>query len=112
MAVIFLIGIQCGLYPLWVIRRVGILLALKANAYVLGVGDAVLAEDSGISTNTLEIAAVNLNTWLVGKHLHEDTSLGRIEAGTYLCVIALTILVSVQTEIVVIASRILDLVEL
>ncbi len=93
------------------IGRVGILLALETDAHVLGVFEAVLADDVGISTDTLEVTTVNLYTRLVGEHLHEDTGLRRVEAGTYLCVVTLTILICVQAEIVVIACSVLNLIK-
>ena len=79
---------------------------------MLGVGDTMLTGNLGIGTYTLEITAVNLYTRLVGIHLHKDTSLRRVEASANLCVVALTILIGVQTEVVVITSGVLNLVEL
>ena len=112
MAEVLLTRVQNRLYPILVIGAVGIFLTLQTYTYVLGILDTMLADNVGISTNALEISGINLYTRFIGVHLHEDTCLGRIEAGTYLCVVTLTILKGVQAEIVVIASGILNLVEL
>ena len=111
MAVIFLIRIQGWLNPFGMIGRGGILLALETDAHVLGVFETVLADDRGIGTDTLEVTAVDLYTRLVGEHLHEDTRLGAVKAGSNLCVVALTGLIGVQAEVVVITCGILYLVE-
>jgi hypothetical protein len=75
MTVVFLAWIQGGLYPIRMVGRIRILLALQANAYVLRVGETVLACDLGIWTYTLEVSTIYLNTRFVGEHLHEDTCL-------------------------------------
>jgi hypothetical protein len=111
MTVIFLIRIQGGLHPLRMIGRVGILLALETDTHVLGVGDTMLADNCGISANTLEVSAVDLDTGLVGVHFHKDARLGRVKAGAYLCVVTFAILEGVQAEIMVITSGILNLVK-
>ena len=72
----------------------------------------MLAGDVLIGTYTLEVTAVNLYTWLVGKHLHQDTCLGAVEAGANLCVVALTVLEGVQAVVVVVTCSVLNLVEL
>ena len=111
MAIVFLTWVQYGLYPVWMVGRIRILLAFQTNAHVLGVGETVLARDLGIRTYTLEVAAIYLNTWLVGKHLHKDTSLWRVKTCTNLCVVTLTVLKSIQTEIVIVTCSILNLVK-
>ena len=111
MAEVLLAWIQSWLNPLWVVGRIGILLALQAYAYVLRIGDATLAGNILIGTYALEVTAVNLNTRLVGKHLHEDTGLGAVKACANLSVVALTILIGIQAEVVVVASSVLNLVE-
>jgi hypothetical protein len=74
-AIIFLARIQCGLYPIRMVGRIRILLALQTNTHVLRVGETELAWNLGVGTYTLEVAAIYLNTWFVGEHLHEDTCL-------------------------------------
>ena len=75
MAEILLTGVQDGLYPFWMVGRIGILLALEADTHVLGVGDAMLAGNILIGTDALEVTAIYLYARLVGKHLHEDACL-------------------------------------
>ena len=79
MTIVLLTRFQYGASPLGMVGAVGILLALQTNAYMLRIFQTVLADDVGILAYTLEVAAIYLNTWLVGEHLHEDTSLGRVE---------------------------------
>lgn len=110
-AEVLLSRIQYGLYPLWLVGRVGILLALKTYADVLRIR-SVLVLDVQFVANTLEVSAVYLYTRLVGEHLHEDTGFRRIEAGADLCVVALTVLECVQTPVVVVTTGILNLVKL
>ncbi len=93
MAEVFLTRLYDGLYPLGLVGRIRIFLTLQADADVLWIG-TVLVLDVQFVANTLEITTVYLYTRLVGKHFHEDTSLGRIEAGANLCVVALAILIS------------------
>ena len=112
MAEVLLARIQRGLYPLGLVGRVGILLALQTYAHVLRIYEILLVVDIHLVAYTLEVTAIDLHTWLVGEHLHKDACLRRVEAGTYLCVITLAILESVQAEVVVIACGILNLVEL
>ena len=88
-------------------RRIRILLALEAYAYVLWILDAMLAGNAC----ALEVTSVNLNTWLVGEYLEQDAALWRIEASAYCLVIALAILICIQTPVVVVTSSVLDLVE-
>ena len=102
MAEVLLAWIENGLNPIWMIWRIGIFLALQAYAYVLRIGDATLAGDILISTYALEVSAINLYTRLVGKHLHQDTGLGAVEAGAYGLVVALTVLIGVQTVVMVV----------
>ena len=78
MAGIFLAWLQVwiGNLPSLCLRHnlggaIGILLALEANAYVLGVLNAMLASDAC----ALEVAGVNLYAGLVGKHLEQDARL-------------------------------------
>ena len=112
MAVVFLTRIQRGLYPIRMVGGVRILLALQTNTHVLGVDEAVLTCNLCVSTYTLEVAAINLNTRLVGEHFHKDTCLGRVEAGANLCVVTLTVLECVQAEIMIVTRSILNLVEI
>ena len=111
MAVVLLVGIQGRLNPVGMIGRVGIFLALETHTYVLGIFETMLADDVGIGTDTLEVSAINLYTGLVGKHLHEDARLRRVEAGANLSVIALTVFIGVQAEIMVITCGVLNLIE-
>ena len=74
---------------------------------MLGIFNTMLARYSC----SLEITGIYLNTRLVGKHLHEDTSDGRVETCTYLSVITFAILISVQTPVVIVAGCIFYLVE-
>ena len=69
-------------------RRVWILLALEADAYVLRIFYSVLAGN----TCSLEVTGVNLDSWLVGEYFEEDSALRRVEAGANSLVIALAIL--------------------
>ena len=78
---------------------------------MLRIGYAVFTGNVLIGAYTLEIAAVNLYTRLVGKHLHEDTCLGTVKAGTNLSIITLTVFICVQTEVVVVACSVLDLIK-
>ena len=71
----------------------------------------VLVLDIQLVSNTLEVAAVDLYTRLIGKHLHEDAGLGAIEACADLCVVALAVLIGVQTPVVVVTTGILNLIE-
>ena len=112
MAEIFLSRIQHGLYPIGMVGRVGILLTLETYADVLGIGDAAFTGDVLVGTYALEISTIYLYTRLVGEHFHEDTGLRRIEAGAYLCIVALVVLEGVQAEVVVVASGVLNLIEL
>ena len=69
--------------------------------------------DVWLIADALEVTSIALNTWLICKHLHEDTSLWRIERSTNLCIITLTVLVCVQTEVMVnTAVSVLDLVKI
>ena len=76
--------LQSRLCPFFVIGTVGKLLALQTYAHVLWIFQSVLACDVCLTSNTLEVARVDLQTRFVGIHLHEDTTLWRIEAGAYL----------------------------
>ena len=68
--------------------------------------------DVWLIADALEVTSITLNTRLVSEHLHEDTSLWRVERSTNLCVVTLTVLVCIQTEVVVdTAVSILDLIE-
>ena len=111
MAVILFAWIQCGLYPIELVGRIRKLLALQADAHVLRIG-SMLVLDIQFVADTLEVTAVHLNTRLVGEHLHENTGLGAVKAGTYLLVVALSFRKGVQTPVVVVTTGILDLVEL
>ena len=108
MAEVLLARIQSGLYPLRLVGRIGILLALQTDTHVLRIG-TMFVLDVQFVADTLEVTAVHLYTGLVGKHLHEDTGLGAIEAGTYLCVVTLAVLEGVQTPVVVVTTGILNL---
>ena len=79
MAEVLLAWIQHGASPLRMVGTVGILLALKTYADVLGILHTVLADDVGILANALEVTAVNLYARLIGEHLHEDTGLGAVK---------------------------------
>ena len=79
MTVVFLTGFKCGLRPVFLIRTVGILLTLQADAYMLGIGKTMFPGYLRISTNPLEVSRLYLNTWFVGEHLHKDATLGTIE---------------------------------
>ena len=79
---------------------------------MLRILQTVLADDVGILANALEITAVNLNARLVGEHLHEDTGLGTVQRGANLSVVALTVLIGIQTVVVVVTGSVLNLVEL
>ena len=111
MAVVFLARIQHGLYPVLLVGAVGILLTLQANTDVLGIG-ATLVLDIWLVADALEVAAIDLNTRFVGVHLHEDACYGTVEACTYDGVVALAVLIGVQTPVVVVTTSVLNLVEL
>lgn len=66
-AVVFFTWFQIWLWPVFLVWRIWIFLALQTNAYVLGIFDAVLAADA----SALEVACVALHTRLVGVHFHE-----------------------------------------
>ena len=88
MAEILLAWIQHGLYPVGLVGRIRILLALQADAHVLRIG-TMLVLDVQFVADTLEVTAVDLHTRLVGIHLHEDTGLGAVEAGADLILLGL-----------------------
>ena len=111
MTVVFLARVQRGLYPIRMVGRIRIFLTLQTNADVLGVGDTMLAGNILVRTYALEVTTIYLYTWLVGKHLHQDTCLGRVETCTYLSIVALAILECIQAEIMVVTCGILNLVE-
>ena len=111
MAVVLLIRIQGRLNPLGMIGRVGILLALETDAHVLGIGDAMLTDNGCIGTDTLEITTVDLYAGFISKHLHKDAGLRTVETGTDYRIVALTVLLGVQAEVVIITCCILDLVK-
>ena len=68
--------------------------------------------DVWLIADALEVTSITLNTRLVSEHLHEDTSLWRVERSTNLCIVTLAVLVCIQTEVVVdTAVSILDLIE-
>ena len=107
MAVVFLSWLENRLCPFWLVRRVWILLAFEAYAYILWV-NTTLVSDFLFAVNTLEVASVALNTWLISEHFHEDTCLWRIERSADLSVIASC----VEAEVVVDAATcVLNLVE-
>ena len=83
MAEVLLARIQRGLYPLGLVGRVRILLALQTYAHVLRINEVLLVMDIHLVAYTLEVTAINLHARLVGEHLHEDTCLRRVEAGTF-----------------------------
>ena len=68
--------------------------------------------DVQLVAHTLEVTAVDLYTRLVGEHLHEDTGLRAVKAGADLSVVALAVLIGVQTPVVVVTTGILNLIEL
>ena len=111
MAVVLFARIQHGLYPVLFVGAVGILLTLQTNANVLGIY-TTLVLDVRLVANALEVAAIDLNARLVGVHLHEDARCGTVEAGTNDGVVALAVLIGVQTPVVVVTTGILNLVEL
>jgi len=107
MAVILLAGLQVGAWPVFLIWRIRIFLAFKAYADMLRIFDAVLASDSC----ALEIASVDLNTGLIGKHFEENAGLGRIERCTNLCIIAFSVFVCIQAPVVIVSGSIFNLLE-
>ena len=111
MAEVLLTRLYNGLYPLWLVGRIRILLAFETYADMLRIR-TMLVLDVQLVANTLEVTAVNLYARLVGEHLHEDTCLGAVEACADLSIIALTVLIGVQTPVVVVTTGILNLVEL
>ena len=108
MAVVLLTGIQHRACPLGMVGAVRILLALQADADMLRILLSKLAHDILLAANTLEVAAVDLDTGLVGVHLHEDAGLGRVKRSANLRVIT----ISVQTPVVVVAMSVLNLIVL
>ncbi len=84
-------------------RRIRILLALEADAHVLRILDSVLAGN----TCALEVTGVNLDSWLIGEDLEEDSALWRVEACAYGLVVALAILIGIQTPVMVVTCSVL-----
>ena len=106
MAEVRLLGSYHGAGPLWMVGAVGVLLALQADADVLGILLTEFADDVLLTAYTLEVAAVNLYARLIGIHFHEDARLGALERSTNLCVVA----IGVQTPVVVVTMSVLNLI--
>ena len=112
MAVILLTRLEDSLNPVLLVWRIRELLALKTYAYILWVF-TTLVSDVWLVADALEVTSIALYTWLVSEHLHEDTSLWRVERSTNLSVITLTVLECVKAEVVVDTTvSVLDLVEI
>ena len=75
MAVVLLTWLEVRLRPVLLVWRVGVFLAFTANGNLLWILYAMLAAYA----SALEVAGVNLNTWLVGVHLKEDAGNRRVE---------------------------------
>lgn len=69
-AVIFLAWLKIRLWPVFLVWRIGIFLALQTNAHMLRILDAMFAADA----SALEVASVALYARLICEHLHENTS--------------------------------------
>ena len=106
MAEILLARIQHGAGPLRMVGAVGVFLALQADADMLRILLSKFANDILLAAYALEIAAVDLYTWFVGIHLHEDAGLGAVERCANLCVVTL----GVQAPVMVVAMSILNLI--
>ena len=63
------------------------------------------------NTCALEVTCINLDSWLIGEDFKEDSALWRVEACADGLVVALAILIGVQTPVVVVTCSVLDLVE-
>ena len=113
MAEVLVARLQVGRRPFGMVGRVGVFLALEAYAHVLGILHTVLAQDVGIAAHALEVGGVDLYAGLVGEDLQEDARLGAIERGCHLCVVTLVRceVVGVQTEVMVDARGVFDLLE-
>ena len=72
---------------------------------MLGIFHSVLA----CNASALEVAGIYLYSRFVGEHLEQDACDRRIERGAYLGVVALSVLVCVQTPVMVVASGVLYL---
>ena len=99
MAIILLAWLKVWLWPVFLVWRVWIFLTFEANRHLLRIFDAVLAADAC----ALEVAGIYLYARLVGVHLKEYAGNGRIKRCTYLCVVTLTILIGIETQVVVVA---------
>ena len=89
------------------VGRVGIFLALQTNRHVLRILDAVLAAYAG----SLEVASVDLHARLIGIHRETNLCSRRPEHSANLRVIALAVLVCVETPVVVVARSVANLLE-
>ena len=106
-AVVCFAGVEVRRWPSLYVRRVGVLLRLKADAGVLIVGDAFLASGRAVE----EVARIYLNTRLVGVNFQLDASDRAVDGSGNLrerCSLVAS-LVGVEAPVVVEAVAKLDL---
>ena len=75
MAIIFLSWLEIGLRPVFLVGRIGILLAFETYRHLLRILDAMLAGNA----SALEVTCIYLYARFICKHLKEDACDGRVE---------------------------------